>query len=214
MTHAIINAKTLLQKYDLIKFLKTRKTIIFLFLCLIISMIAGSVSVSSLNMDYIYKLNFLFLSDFKEKLSETNLQIFYSSLAASGLFAVFLELSAFSCLGAFFVPLLISFKGFSLGLTAGYLYLIYGLKGIAFYILILLPGIFVSCVAITFFAANCMKFSFKTAKTIFTAKTADENIQESLKNHFRKSGYYLILLVMSSGLDVCFMIMFSRFFSF
>ena len=46
MTHAIINAKTLLQKYDIIKILKTRKTIIFLFLCLIISMIAGSVSVS------------------------------------------------------------------------------------------------------------------------------------------------------------------------
>ena len=39
MTHAIINAKTLLQKYDIIKILKTRKTIIFLFLCLIISMI-------------------------------------------------------------------------------------------------------------------------------------------------------------------------------
>ena len=51
MTHAIINAKTLLQKYDIIKILKTRKPIIFLFLCLIISMIAGSVSVSSLNMD-------------------------------------------------------------------------------------------------------------------------------------------------------------------
>ena len=213
MTHAIINAKTLLQKYDIIKILKTRKTIIFLFLCLIISMIAGSVSVSSLNMDYIYKLNFLFLSDFKEKLSQSNLQVFSSSLAMLGSFAILLELSAFSCLGTFFIPLIISFKGFSLGLTAGYLYLIYGLKGIAFYILILLPGIFVSSVAVTFFAANCMKFSFKLAKTVL-AKETEESIKESLKKHLRKSGYCLIVLVMSSGLDVCFMMMFSRFFNF
>lgn len=213
MKQAINNAKNLLQKYDFIKIGKNKKTILFLFFCLILGMILGTLSVSSLNMDYISKIDLLFINDFKERMAESNIQIFTSSFSVLSIFAVALELSALSCWGMALIPAIVAFKGLSLGLTAGYLYLVYGLKGIAFYLLILLPGIFISCVGITLFAAGCMKFSFNLSKLLL-AKYQQESILDSLKNHLRKSGYCLIVLAMSSIIDVCFMIMFSRFFSF
>ena len=176
-------------------------------------MTLGTLSISYLNLEYVQKIDFLFINDFKERMSETSTQVFASSFSVLSIFAIFLELGAFSCWGIVLIPLLTAFKGFSLGLSAGYLYLIYGLKGIAFYLLILLPGIFVSSVGVTLFAADCMKFSFKLSKSALK-KEAQENLSGPLKTHLRKSGYCLLILATSSLLDVCFMLMFSRFFSF
>ncbi len=213
MKQAIIKAKSLFQKYGFANGRKHKKTLILLFICLILGMIFGAISVSYFNLESIYKLDFLFLNDFKGRINQSNLEIFISSFSILSLFALFTELNALSCWGAFFIPFIVAFKGIGLGISAGYLYLIYGLKGIAFYLLILLPGIFISSVGITLLAGGCMKFSFKLLKSTIS-KDKKENLRSILKQHLKKSAYCLIILAISSAIDVCFMIMFSRFFNF
>jgi hypothetical protein len=91
--------------------------------------------------------------------------------------------------------------------------MIYGLKGIAFYILILLPGIFVSSIGIIIFAAESFKFSCKFAKKILP-KSGGESVWCEFKNYIHKIGCAFVILLVSSLLDVGFMAMFSRFFEF
>ncbi len=213
MKKTIENAKALIEKYDFLNLSKSKKSTIFLFICLIAGMIFGTVSVSSISMEFIYKLDFIFLSDFKGRLSQSNTEIFISSLCILSIFALLLELCSLSCWGMIFIPFIMGFKGFGLGITAGYLYLIHGLKGIAFYLLILLPGIFISSIGLTIFSSQCIKFSISILKNVLS-KEESKNLRYEIKNHLKKSGYCITILLMSSIIDVCFMIMFSRFFNF
>ena len=55
-----------LDRYDIINFSKNYRTIIFLSILLLLGMVLGTISISAVNMDFIYKVDFLFLNDFKE----------------------------------------------------------------------------------------------------------------------------------------------------
>lgn len=202
-----------LDRYDIINFSKNYRTIIFLSILLLLGMVLGTISISAVNMDFIYKVDFLFLNDFKERIASSNLEIFTSSLLSLSFFSLLIEFVTLSFFGALLIPVLIAFKGLGIGMTAGYLYLIYGLKGIAFYILILLPGIFVSSIGLIIFAAESFKFSCKFAKKIFP-KADGISIWNEFKNYIHKIGCAFVILLFSSLLDVGFMAMFSRFFEF
>lgn len=202
-----------LDKYEIVNFSKNHKTIIFLTIIMIIGIIIGAVSIGTVSMDFVYKLDFLFLNDFKERIASSNLEIFISSVLSLSVFSLIIEFVALSFFGALLIPMLIIFKGLGIGMTAGYLYLIYGLKGIAFYILILLPGIFVSSIGMIIFSAESFKFSCKFAKKILP-KSGGESLWSEFKNYIHKIGYAFVILLFSSLLDVGFMAMFSRFFEF
>lgn len=202
-----------LDRYDIINFSKNYRTIIFLSILLLLGMVLGTISISAVNMDFIYKVDFLFLNDFKERIASSNLEIFTSSLLSLSFFSLLIEFVTLSFFGALLIPVLIAFKGLGIGMTAGYLYLIYGLKGIAFYILILLPGIFVSSIGLIIFAAESFKFSCKFAKKIFP-KSDGISLWNEFKNYIHKIGCAFVILLFSSLLDVGFMAMFSRFFEF
>ena len=202
-----------LDRYDIINFSKNYRTIIFLSILLLLGMVLGTISISAVNMDFIYKVDFLFLNDFKERIASSNLEIFTSSLLSLSFFSLLIEFVTLSFFCLLLIPVLIAFKGLGIGMTAGYLYLIYGLKGIAFYILILLPGIFVSSIGLIIFAAESFKFSCKFAKKIFP-KSDGISIWNEFKNYIHKIGCAFVILLFSSLLDVGFMAMFSRFFEF
>ena len=71
-----------------------------LLILLIVGMISGAITVSSLNIDLLNNLDFIFLTDFSERMQQTNLQIFISSFSALGFFALLVELNTFSYNGS------------------------------------------------------------------------------------------------------------------
>ncbi len=213
MKKTIVKAVSFLKKYEIINVSPSSRALAFLGLCIIVGMICGTLLVPSLNMESLYKLDFLFLSDFKERIGQSFMQIFISSICAQSLFALIIELSAFSCWGIAVIPLSLITKGIGLGITAGYLYLIYGLKGIAFYILMLVPGIFISSIGLVFYSFGSIKFSLKLLKSVIS-KANSENIRPEMISHLKKSGYCLVLLGISALADVGFTAMFSKFFHF
>ncbi len=213
MKRALNKIISFLDKYELINFGKNNKVFIFIVICIIIGMIAGSASIGCINMEVLHKLDFLFLNDFKERINQSSGDVFISSFSSLFIFVIIIEMTALSFWGMILIPLLVAFKGLGLGLTAGYLYLIYGLKGIAFYMLILLPGIFVSSIGIILFSVGAFKFSGKFANKVLPGAN-NERLWDDFKLHIHKSGYSLIILAIASLIDMSFMAMFSRFFEF
>lgn len=98
-----------LDRYDIINFSKNYRTIIFLSILLLLGMVLGTISISAVNMDFIYKVDFLFLNDFKERIASSNLEIFTSSLLSLSFFfladricdSFFFWRAAYSCFNSF-----------------------------------------------------------------------------------------------------------------
>lgn len=213
MNRMILKARNFLAENDIINFGRNNRLVIGMFFCLIIGMVAGSISASYFGLETLDCLNSIFLNDFKQRISQSGFDVFISSLSDYFIFAIILELSALAAWGIASAPLILCFRGLGVGLSGGYLYLVYGLKGIAFYILILIPGIFISSIAFTLFGAEVFKTSMMLAKKVFP-KGDDRTLWPSVKANFKKLGYCTIILCFSALVDMCFIMMFSGFFNF
>ena len=62
-------------------------------------------------------------------------------------------------MGAYCVPLAPLFRGFGMGITAGYLYAAYGFQGFLFHLAVILPGAFICLIAILIASRESMLFS-------------------------------------------------------
>ena len=207
------NTVSFLEKYEIISISKNNKSLITMVFLLIAGMIIGSISVHEINLEILNKIDFLFLNNFKEAIAKPSLDVFISSTSRLFLILLLIEFSALSFWGGALIPIIVFFRGFSIGITTGYLYLIYGLKGIAFYILIMLPGMFISLLCIVLFSTEAFKFSVKYAKALLPHPN-NQNLFNLFLSQLKKSKCSFILLPVSALTDTCFMAMFSRFFEF
>lgn len=106
-------------------------------------------------------------------------------------------------------------KGFGIGLCAGYLYGTYQLQGVGFYLLVMLPGAFLSSIAMLLQGKEAFYFS----KSILTALLPKRlKGKQSPPPNFTKylvaSSYILILAALAAALDVLTSLCFSGVFSF
>ncbi len=213
MKETIKKISNFMSENEIFNFGINHKVTIFMFICALSGIIMGSVLAGCINLEVLEKLNHIFLNDFKERMIQNSGQTFVSALVGYFIFALILELSALAAWGSVAVPLLVIFRGIGCGVAGGYLYLIYGLKGIAFYILILIPGMFVSIITYCLFGVEMFKFSVKLAKKVFFNEQKS-CIMLNFKKHIKKFGYCLVMLCFSAFLDMCFTAMFSGFFDF
>ena len=139
---------------------------------------------------------------------------FVMSVLSAFIFALILEFTALSFWGVAIIPLIILIKSFGIGISAGYLYFIYGLKGIAFYTLILLPGIFISLIGFIFISCSAIDISYKFLKNIFPKTDCKISFRKEFKSHLHRFCYAISILLISSLVDSGFMVAFSRFFEF
>ncbi len=106
-------------------------------------------------------LDFVFFSNIQARGTLPLLAVFTASLASSFLFLLFCFLCGLSVWGAYCVPLAPLFRGFGMGLTAGYLYATYGFSGFLFHLLVILPGAFLCLITILLGARESVLFSRK-----------------------------------------------------
>lgn len=205
--------KNINKNNQITDFLKNNKLLIFLSMMLITGIIFGALGIKFIKLDTVKKLDFLFATDFSERNSQPKVYTFIASFSSSYIFTLLILITSLSFFGSVTIPIIIFFRGVGLGITSGYLYLIYGLKGIAYHILILLPGIFISSVAILLISSYAIKFSIKFASKI-TPKPTEDRLWPKLTEYFKKCSYLSIILIFSSVVDMIEMILFSNFFNF
>lgn len=208
------HASSIIKINNILELFKKSKTSILIWFCLILGITLGVFCVSYIEIESFYKINFLFINNFKENINQTWSEIFTTSFSATSIFVFILELCILSCWGIFLVPILIILKGYSLGLSAGYLYLIYKIKGIAFYLLILLPGVFLSSIGYNIFASKTINFSYNFTKLIFSKQDNNYDFKINFLKNIRELSKCLIFVLISCVLDTCFILLFSKFFDF
>lgn len=119
----------------------------------------GAVYARNADSRTLQSLDILFTTNLDARLGQSPFGIFCACFASDFLFLLSVYLLGVAAWGVPFMLLLVGFKGFGTGITAGYLCLSHALSGAGFYLLVLLPGTFLFCTALVRFSAVAFRFS-------------------------------------------------------
>lgn len=158
---------------DLLQAIRENRAFSLLSLVLLVGMVLGSLYARSADASVLQRLDFLFAGNWEARQTQPFLMVFSAAFASSFLFIFACFLCGLSMWGAFFIPVILTFRGFGLGLTSGYLYVSFGWKGILYNLAVILPGAFFCCLAILFAAGEGIRYSrMLAAQNTHSASTA------------------------------------------
>lgn len=189
------------------------KSLAVLACILLLGIFLGSLSVGAMKTTVINKIGVLFLDNFKNRSSEPLFFIFISSLSSVFIFvllAFFMGLSVWGFIMVPFVPLV---RGICIGFTQSYLYSQYGLYGIAFQLVVLFPGIFVSSIAILLITKEAMALSHSLSN-VFIFNETNYKKRSEFKTYLFRGSCVFALTTLSAIIDTLLNFAFLRFFSF
>lgn len=159
-------------------------------------------------------LDFIYISNFKGRISQGLFDGFKASMSAYFLFyisALFLGLSLWGAVG---IPLVIGLKGIGAGLCAGYLISAYSFQGAVFYVIVMLPGLFLSSLSLLLQCRHSIVLSNKLWRFFSPAKRHTDCEKPNMISFFQKSSAILILTAVGALVDVLFTAFFSHMFTF
>ena len=146
------------------------------------------------------------------RLGQNAVSTFCACFASDFIFLTVVFLLGLAPWGIPFLPFVSAFKGFGTGLTAAYLIITYSLKGAGFYLLVVLPGTFLFCLALVKLSA----YAFEISKQMFFSLIGHQT--NSLKNEVidfcSRSVSALIMTFCSTLLDTALWCLFSGAFNF
>lgn len=134
----------------------------------------GALSSKAADAGTLKRLDFLFLTNFELRCTQSVISAFIASFSSVTVFmlaAFLLGLSLWGCALCAAVPF---FRGYGYGLTAGYICSAYGMNGFFYSLLVLLPGMFISCAALSFAALCSFKSSIGSVMHLMRSPVKDD----------------------------------------
>lgn len=154
-------------------------TLVFVVLILL-GMVLGALYARSAQSDTLDSLDFLFTTNLDARLSQSPFGTFCACFASDFIFLISVYLFGTAPWG---LPLLLAtvlFKGFGIGITAAYLFISHGLSGVGFYLLVLLPGTFLFCIALALFSTSAFGFSKRMFIVTVSKNAPAASVREGL----------------------------------
>ncbi len=167
-----------------------------------VGMLMGASFARSADESLLESMDLLFTTNLETRLSEPMYMTFVSSFASNFLFLFYVFLCGMSLWGVLFVfsaPLL---KGFGTGLSAGCLFLRYGLRGVGFYLLVMLSGLFIFCFVLILHSTQSHLVSFRLFRHVMLAKGSMESVAVYLRGFLIRSLYMLLASAVASLVDM------------
>lgn len=196
-----------------IKIIKQNKLISLFIFFLLMGMVFGALSAKNASSSIIESLDFLFASNFKNRETQSMFTTFIASLNSLFIFVFFIFLLGLCMFGVVVIPASLFFRGFGLGITAGFLYSMYGAKGILFHLIVILPGVFLSSIAIIIEAKESLIFCSRLISKVLP-KAPPEKLWPYFKTYLIKTGYIFIIITICAALDMLLNSIFAHLFSF
>lgn len=193
--------------------LNARRNILFPIMCLflLLGVISGVICAGNGSGSLIERLDALFLTDFENKRSEGAFAVFSVSFSSSFLLLLADFLLGISPWGFFVLPAIPLVKGLGFGASAGYMYAAYKAAGIFYNILVVLPGAFISALALAAISKESFRFSWELMCSLRAYRA---NISESFRLYIIKVFRSLTILAAGAFADMIFSLVFSGLFSF
>lgn len=181
---------------------------------LLFGLAGGSVYAQNADTEMLNSLDFLFTTNLDARLTQNAVGTFCACFASDFIFLITIYLLGLAPWGIPVMPLVILFKGFGTGLTAGYLFITNSFSGLGFYLLVLLPGTFLFCIALLLFTTSAFCFSkrmfFYTVGKTLPKQPLRQGVID-LSSHFMTS---LIMTFCASLLDTVLWTLFAGAFNF
>lgn len=165
-------------------------------------MLMGTLSAKSADESTLTRLDFLFATNLSSRLEQSVISTFSASFASDFLFLLFVFLCGLAPWGICFVFIAPAFKGFGTGLSAGYLFITHGFKGVGFYLLVILGGTFLFSFALIIQCIQAHLLSAKIAKCVFTSKNPDISVNLLVKTYLYRSFCALVMTTGAALLDM------------
>lgn len=175
------------------------KLLIILALSFLIGLIAGAVTYSKSEILLAYAEDWLsdFLSD---RADRAFMSIFISSLFSGLLFLLAIFLSGTSLLGIILAPLLVALRGFLYTNAASCLYSSYGVKGVAFHAVIIIPVAVIYSLTVLTAAKYSVSFSYIIARMTMP-RSAPASLYDDFRKYCIKFALLILLVVFSALVD-------------
>ncbi len=186
--------------------------VIFFSLTLLCGLILGCVISGEMSEDTLKRLDMLFTTNLPQRLSDGALGAFCASFGSNFIFVFVSFLMGLSLWGAAALPFVSAFKGFGVGISAGYLISSYGLKGAVFYFAILLPGIILFSIALV----NQLASSYNIYARIMSVllKRNRFGFRDAFRLYLTQSLYCLLISFGAAAVDVLLWCVFAGLFNF
>ena len=162
--------------------------------------------------DTVSKLDFFFTTNIAQRFENGAAGAFCASFASNFVFFLASFLMGFSLWGVVLLPLIVAFKSFGVGISAGYLFMNYAFQGVWFYIAVLLPGIFLFSMALIYQSAFSYNIFKKLCKSLFSKQ--EHSFKTSAVLYMQQSFKYLLLTLFSAVLDMLLWCVFAGLFKF
>ena len=176
-----------------------KKNGFFLLFCLILfgGIVYGAVSGRTADESLLQRLDFILQTNYELRCQEGVFAALMASFASSSVFLTVIFLLGLSLWGGFLAVLVPFFKGYGYGLSVGFLYGAYGLQGLCYNLLVILPGMFFSSAVIAAASLKAYKNSLHMVLGLFRSPmTAD---WRSLVCRYCRSMIQMLLLCAASA---------------
>lgn len=181
--------------------------VLFLF-----GLLLGVLYIANADSSVLTMLDYLFFSSIETRMNHSFPLIFVASVTSSFLFLLASFLGGLTMWGSLFVPLLSILRGFGLGMTAGHVYS-FGVAGVFYQILVVLPGAMFSCFAVLFSAKESIYFSRQLNHVHHIRRNPKLYApQPSVQNYAIRIGILSCLALFGALLDVFATLLFSGIF--
>lgn len=187
---------------------------LFLSAFLVVGIICGCILAQYGDEQTLKSLDFIFISNFKQRITQSIFDGFKASMCAYFLFYIAALLLGLSLWGAFGVPVVAVIKGIGAGICAGYLISVYSFQGAVFYVIVMLPGLFLSSLSLLFQCRLSFRFSRSLWAFFSPRKKQIEREKPDIFQFFQKSSAILLTTAVGAVVDVLFTALFSNMFTF
>ena len=197
-------AKRECRDFTLSVFLKRYLWVLVFTLFFAAGVVWGAVTSVKASEDFLLDMDFLFTTNLQSRLSVGVVSSFAAHFASNFIFFVLAVLCGLSTWGTGALPFVVAFKGFGTGLSAAFLISTYGLKGLGFYLVVVLPGTFIFSLALMFLCSESAKVSARIARYLFKGKDSSVPLSAFVKSYLLRCAYFLLLSAAGALCDMFF----------
>lgn len=190
----------------------SRYALQILFLMLFVTgLTLGAAYSGSADDTLIDRLDLLFTTNLESRSSMSGVGIYLSCFSADFLFVLAAFLLGMSAWGSIALPMLVLFKGFSVGLSSAMMFMLYRGVGIGFYLLVILPGTTLFLIGFIRYLRYAFALSIRYGR--LTLKDGGESFRSlSMKSYLLHSLTALLFVLGAALMDTVLWLLFAQLF--
>lgn len=180
--------------------LPIRKEILIFSMLLISGLLIGVMIAKNGNESILTQVSDIFNSFYSVRENQSIGASVINSLKVSCSFWLVNLLFGLCLIGIPFVTVIPMVRGLGIGLVTGYIYSIYGIKGIGYCFLIIFPGALISFIALIYSVSDSFKMSLYTLSACINSATQKDGA-EKIKIFAVRQIFYLMLFAVAAFTD-------------